>query len=333
MNKNVLGLALLALAAAASPSAFAEDSQEETPQEERDYAATLEQMPPRIKAFADHMAELDRRYPDSAQVDPEKFLTEEGEGVALRYCQAIGFDGPCVVEIRDGQEVFVPYVPAAAKTAKASLARWWAWLDPRLFSIGVIPERLNCPSQYPLVQFYHDDEDRRNANGRGGWIGATVSNNNTTWRYCRIDSLRALSYRPLPYFGNQYDYSVLSLGALCPSGARRVIRLQENELWNNQNWNSGGIFPSAQFGNFTMTWYCHFDGGAPSWLGHMGSFPKLGFAHGVHAPSNFPKPWALAHGWVHQDDEDWFNLNLWLGWPDTVMSGGGNTWRGLVKVE
>ena len=55
MNKNVLSLALLALAAAASPTAFAEDSQEETPQEERDYAATLEQMTTRMNCGIDQI--------------------------------------------------------------------------------------------------------------------------------------------------------------------------------------------------------------------------------------------------------------------------------------
>lgn len=337
MSKTILTralpFALCALAAAFSPLAFAEDSQEETLQEERDFAATLEAMPAPVKKFVDYIGELDRRYPDSAQVDPEKFLSGEAETFALLYCQAIGFQGPCVVESKDGVETFVAHAPAA-KAAKAA-ARWWSWLDPRLYSIGVIPERTYCPAQYPLTWFHHDDEDRRNANGRGGWIGGTTSDNNTTWRYCRIDSLRAMSYRPLPYQGNRYDYAVLNLGAFCPSGARRVMRHQQNELWRNQNASSGlpSTLPSISVPVFTLTWYCHFDGGAPSYLGHMNAFPKLGFAHGVHAPAAFPRPWALANGWVHQDDEDWFNLNFWLGWPDDAMIGNGNTWRGLAKVE
>ncbi|MFK3647272.1 hypothetical protein ACI2IY_02400 [Lysobacter enzymogenes] len=331
IRTRALPLALCALAVAFSPLAFAEDSQEETPQEERDIAATLEQMPERAKQFADYLADLDRRYPDSSQVDPETFLAEEGESFALSYCRAIGIDGPCVAVEKDGVENFVPYAAAKGTTAKAVLARWWAWLDPRLYSIGVIPERNACPSGYGYVQMYFDDEDRRNANARSGWIGATVSNNNTTWRFCKVDSVRALSYRPLPYFGNQYDYAVLSMGVFCPSGARRVIRGQESEMFGNQNW--GNAFPSMRWANMTMSFYCHFDGGAPSLLGHMNAFPKLGFAHGVFAPSAFPKPWALAKGWVLQDDEDWFNLNFWIGWPDDVMSGGGNTWRGLSKVE
>ncbi|MGO1072025.1 hypothetical protein [Lysobacter sp. CA199] len=331
---HALPFALCALAATVSPAAFAEDSQEETPQEERDAAEKLEPMPERIKQFVDYVADLDKRYPDSAQVDPEKFLTEEGEAFATSYCKAAGFDGPCVIEVKDGVETFVPHAPAA-RANKAAIARWWSWLDPRLFAIGVIPERTYCPSQYPLTWFYHDDEDRRNANSRGGWIGGTTSNNNTTWRYCRVDSYKSLSYRPLPYAGNRYDYSVLNLGVFCPSGARRVMRFQENEIWNNQNSSSGlpSTMPSLSLRPFTLTWYCHFDGAASSWLGHMSSFPKLGFAHGVHAPSAFPRPWALSNGWVHQDDEDWFNLNFWIGWPDDVMFGGGNTWRGLSKVE
>lgn len=331
---RVLSLALCGVAAACSPAAFAEDSQEETPQEERDFAAKLVPETPAQKKFREYADDLDRRYPDSAQVDPEKFLNEEGETYALLYCQAIGFDGACVVENKEGSEQFVAYQPT--QSAAKALIRWWSWLDPRLYSVGVIPDR-SCPSQYPLVWIHHDDEDRRNANSRGGWIGATTSTNNTTWRYCRVDSLTALSFRPLPNGGNRYDYATLKLGVFCPSGGRRVVRRQNNEIRNNQNSNSGlaSIFPSFQVWPIPFTWteYCHFDGAAPSWLGHMSSFPNLGFAYGVHAPSAFPKPWSLANGWVHQDDEDWFNQNAWFGWPDDVMSGGGNTWRGTARVR
>ncbi|QWP78403.1 hypothetical protein J5226_08430 [Lysobacter sp. K5869] len=351
IRTRVLPLALCALAAAFSQAAWAEDSQEETPQEERDFAAKLIPMSEAQKMFVEYTLELEKRYPDSAQVDPEKFLNEEGETYALLYCRSLGFEGACVVESQDGVDRFVAYSPAqkvSANTAgKAVSFVWWNWLNLRLFSVGVIPDR-SCPSQYPTTWLYHDDEDRRNANSRGGWIGATTSNNNTTWRYCRIDDSRSLSFRPLPNGGNAYDYSVLKLGVFCPSGARTVIRRQNNENWNNQNSNSGPltIFPSSQGWLFppaplpfngplptTITHYCHFDGAAPSWLGYMSSFPNLGFAYGVHAPSAFPKPWALATGWVHQDDEDWFNFNAWWGWPDNVMSGGGNTWRGMARVR
>ncbi|NOT89603.1 MAG: hypothetical protein HOP03_15700 [Lysobacter sp.] len=42
---------------------------------------------------------------------------------------------------------------------------------------------------------------------------------------------------------------------------------------------------------------------------------------------------ALQHGNVYQDDEDFWNLNFWIGSPDTVMGGGSNTWRALAKVK
>lgn len=345
IRTRALPFALCALAATFSPLAFAEDSQEETPQEERDLAAKLVPETQAQQKFREYAADLERRYPDSGQVDPEKFLNEEGETYALLYCQAIGFEGACVVEGKEGEEQFVAYRPAQKAAGKAALA-WWNWLNLRLFSVGVIPHG-GCPSSAPLVWIHHDDEDRRNANSRGGWIGATTSNNNTTWRYCRVNDGNSLSFRPLPNGGNRYDYAVLKLGVFCPSGARTVIRRQNNEIWNNQNSNSGAasIFPSIQGWPvtlpfpasgpfpFTVTQYCHFDGAAPSWLGHMSSFPNLGFAYGVHAPAAFPKPWSLGNGWVHQDDEDWFNQNAWWGWPDDVMSGGGNTWRGTARVR
>lgn len=342
IRTRALPFALCALAAAFSPLAFAEDSQEETPQEERDLAAELVPENDAQRKFREYAEDLERRYPDSGQVDTEKFMNEEGETYALLFCQSIGFEGACVVEGKEGEEQFVAYRPERA----AAKSTWWNWLGLRLFSVGVIPDR-NCPASAPLVWMKHDDEDRRNANSRGGWIGATYSTNNTTWYYCRVDDLKSLSLRPLPYSGNRHDYAVLKLGVFCPSGARTVQRRQNNEIMNNQNANSGAasIFPSSRGWRwnppapitgplpFSITHYCHFDGAAPSWLGHMSSFPNLGFAYGVHAPSAFPKPWALANGWVHQDDEDWFNQNAWWGWPDDVMSGGGNTWRGMARVR
>ena len=44
-------------------------------------------------------------------------------------------------------------------------------------------------------------------------------------------------------------------------------------------------------------------------------------------------PYALANGYVYQDDEDFLNLNFWIGSPDAVMGGGNNTWRGLSRVK
>lgn len=50
-------------------------------------------------------------------------------------------------------------------------------------------------------------------------------------------------------------------------------------------------------------------------------------------PTNMPSKYALQHGYVYQDDEDFLNLNFWIGSPDTVMGGGSNTWRALAKVK
>jgi len=332
MNKKVLVAALCALVVGLPLSSWAEESEQESPKEEWELAAATDPTPPPVKKFASILEDLDRRYPDSGQVDVEKFMEAEGEGVALSYCAVLGFDGACVIEEKEGEEFFVPYVPA--KTAAKGLLRWWGWLEPRLFSVGVIPQSNYCPSGYSWSQIHMDDEDRRNANGRGGWIGATSSGGNTTWRFCKVDTVRALSFRPLPSTGNQHDYAVLNMGVFCPSGARRYTRVQENEIWRNANSSSGVIFPNFRVYNTWFTSYCHFDGGASSWLGHMPSFPKLGFAYGVFGPQSMPSKYALARGWVHQDDEDILNWNgWWFGGGDDVMHGGRNTWRGLVRVE
>ncbi|MGH8080573.1 MAG: hypothetical protein ACREP7_08365 [Lysobacter sp.] len=331
MNKKVLAGALCALIVGLPLSALAEDSEKESPLEEWQLAQQTDPMTDQVKKFVSVLEDLDRRYPDSGKVDVDKFMETEGEGVALSYCQVLGFEGACVIESKGDEEIFVPY--QASKSAKAAKS-WWSWLSDRLFNVGVIPQANACPAGYSWAQIHMDDEDRRNANGRGGWIGATASGGNTTWRFCKVDTVKSLSYRPLPSAGNQYDYAVLNMGVFCPSGARRYTRVQENEIWRNANSSSGVIFPNFRVYNTWFTSYCHFDGGSSAWLGHMSSFPKLGFAHGVFGPQSMPSKYALARGWVHQDDEDILNWNgWWFGGGDDVMNGGRNTWRGLIKVE
>lgn len=315
---------------AASSSAWAEDSEKESPPEEWELAKRTDPMPESVKKFLDVLTDLDRRYPDSAKVDIADFMATEGEAVAQAYCNVLGFDGPCVPVDRKGDEVFVAYAPEQG-AKRASF--WWDWLVPRFTNVGIIPHNNACPAGYAHTEIRMDDEDRRNANRREGWIGATYSGTNTHWRFCKVGSSKSMAYRPLPQTGNRYDYAVLSMGLLCPSGARRYVRMQANEVLNNQNGSYGGVFPNYRLYNTWFTFYCHFDGGASSALGHMTSFPKHGFAHGVFAPLSMPTH-PLGAGYVHQDDEDVLNWNAWLfGSPDEIMGGGHNTLRYLMRVE
>lgn len=309
--------------------ARAENSERDTPPEEQAIAYT-ETIPKEAQDWMDYLQDLDRRYPDSGKVNPERVFAEEGERAALLYCRAIGFEGPCMLETQDGQERFVD-----ARDARGVVKRgWFDWLMTLFSRIGVIPDQAACPASYALVEIYMDDEDNNNNNQRGGWLGATVSTNNTRWRFCRLSLTAASYFRPLPETGDAYDYSVLSLGLLCPSGSRRVWRRHDNEDSANNNSHSGNIFPSFNLwpGNWTIA-HCHFDGAAFAWGGYMTAFPDLGMKYGVYAPLSMPSNYALAHGWVYQDDEDFLNTNLWIGSPDLVMSGSNNTTRHLAEVR
>ncbi|MEI2431534.1 MULTISPECIES: hypothetical protein [Lysobacter] len=330
MNKKLLPVVLCGLIAAPL-SAWAEDSEKESPPEEWELAERSDPMTEPVKKFLKVLEDLDRRYPDSAKIDVARFMETEGEAVAQAYCNVLGFDGPCVPEDRKGDEVFVAYSPEHS-AAKRALG-WWDWLTMRFTNVGIIPHNNACPAGYAWTEIRMDDEDRRNANRREGWIGATVSNANTSWRFCKVSTFKSMQYRPLPQAGNRYDYAVLNMGLFCPSGARRYTRMQTNEVWGNQNGSYGGVFPNFRVLNTWFTLYCHFDGGASSALGHMTTFPQHGFAHGVFAPLSMPTH-PLGAGYVHQDDEDLVNWNSWLlGSPDEIMGGGRNTLRYLMRVE
>lgn len=333
-RKHALGLFCL-VSFGFAQSVLAENSEKETPQEEQDAKAKEIEVSRAGDEFVAYLQDLDRRYPDSGKVDVDRLMAEEGERAATLYCKAIGFDGPCAPAEKEGVQRFASVdATSTAKGGGFGRSNWWDWLLSHLFNVGVIPEQNACPAPYSWTQIYMDDEDRRNANSRWGWLGATASTNNTAWRFCKLDTVTSLSFRPLPSAGDQYDYAVQNMGLLCPSGARRVIRREDNEDWANANSSSGSVFPSFNLwpGNWTV-FTCHFDGGASSVLGQMSAFPDIGLKYGVFAPTNMPSNYALQHGYVYQDDEDFLNLNFWIGSPDTVMGGGSNTWRALAKVK
>ncbi len=313
-----------------------------TPEEER-LADTLEPISESTEKFIEYLEELDQEYPDSAKVDTTKFMEKHGENLALLYCNAIGIDEPCVLRKNEDDPSKSTYEPLSLEretVLKNEKKVWWSWLWNHTYNVGVIPQSPNWCSPPPPhnlgtpVSIKMDDEDRSNANDRSGWIGATKSTRNTTWNFCRLDRQTSLQFGSLASIGDEYNYSVISFGFLCPSGAHRVIRYQENEMHNNNNSSSGDIFPNFRQREFLVkklwvTHYCEFDGGN----GNMYQFPNLGFPYGVFAHKNLPN--ALVHGSVKQDDEDWWNQNRWRGSssPHGTMGGGRNTWRDLAKVR
>lgn len=167
------------------------------------------------------------------------------------------------------------------------------------FDIGIIPETESCPTGSELIRIFMDDEDTRNRNSRSGWIGATISNRNTTFIFCRVDGS---AFTSMPG-----AYVVLLLSGQCPAGASPFTRRFDNQDGSNTNevWTSmgGGIYPSTSDSNYTTLVFCSM----PATAGSTGTFPDLGISYGVFAAGDFPS--ALATGWFHTDDEDDSNDN------------------------
>jgi hypothetical protein len=167
--------------------------------------------------------------------------------------------------------------------------------------VGVIlgSEKLGpdkCPGGAPILTIFIDNEDNNNANNRGGWIGATVSDKNTTFKFCRAN-------------GNQFSaagqpYMVLSLGSSCPSGSQTVRRTIDGENHNSTTWTNidgvaEGLPTPVKTGSDIHMHFCLF----PGYGGTSGSFPNLGFEYGVFAAADFG-PAQGKTGFVYLDDED-----------------------------
>jgi hypothetical protein len=182
------------------------------------------------------------------------------------------------------------------------------------YFVGVIPQTVSsppsasdCPSGASLVYFHFDNEDSDNENSRAGWIGATRSDQNTRFYYCRVDGRFFKPLSTTNSIGNHY--AVIQLGTACPPGSTAFNRYWDNENNDNQNsfWTSSGkssdYGPNHMFGNdFDMN-FCLFRSGTDT----MSDFPNLGIHYGVFAAAGFSK--AVQSGWVFTDDEDATNDN------------------------
>jgi hypothetical protein len=199
------------------------------------------------------------------------------------------------------------------------------------FDIGVIPATRSCPSGSEAIVINMDDEDSGNANSRGGWIGAIISNSNTSFFFCRVDGQ---SFRPLTtqFTATQDHYAVLKLGTACPNNSLDFARGFDNEDSGNSNSFSGNIAPNISNSNTTLR-FCLFRSDAVT----MGGFPFLGFSYGVFASSIFSRQ--LASGFVRTDDEDGGNSNsysansAWITDAQRIVTAGGNTTLNLAQVR
>lgn len=329
-----LSLLACAVAIALPGLALAEGSERDTPIDEQKQQIAEADLPPAVKDYLTYVQDFDARYPDSGAVKVDEVLELEGEKFALLYCGAIGIDGPCVPDERNPEGGFLAVQDGG--TMKAALdGRWWDWVRYLFGNIGVIPDTAFCPSPYAYTFMYMDDENNNNNNNRSGWIGATTSNSNTTWRHCRLSAAASWQFRALPVANAAHGYAVLNMGVFCPPGSTRYLRFQDNQGGSNSNSSGGPIFPNVNvLGRNWLTFTCHFNGGFNA-SGNMSAFPNLGFKYGVYAPQAMSSTYALQRGWVYQDDEDFLNINYWAPSPPNsgIMNGTNNTWRSLVRVR
>jgi hypothetical protein len=166
--------------------------------------------------------------------------------------------------------------------------------------VGIIPEVSGqCPigSEFEIIST--DDEDTHNSSSVSGWAGdISHYSTGTTFGFCRVDGNQ---FHSLP----SRDYAVLQLDATCPTGAKSMLRVFDDEHNHNNNWSSGNISPSSQsVTNQTCMVFCFFPAGVTP---TMSSFPNLHVAYGVFAapPSLMGQP----TGFLHVDDNDGSNAD------------------------
>lgn len=197
--------------------------------------------------------------------------------------------------------------------------------------IGIVPGVNGCPSGSEAITIYMDDEDNANANSQTGWIGAIIQDQNTTFKFCRVNGTQFVP-------ASAGVYAVLQLDNNCPNNSFTVVRYFDNEDNSNQNYfhtSAGyGIHPNSQSSvpaSFTSLSFCIFlPSSAPS-----PGFPDLGIEYGVFASSDLTG--ALAVGSLYIDDEDAANNNHYIGgtqnYVSNIIFGDKNTTMRIAKVR
>lgn len=199
--------------------------------------------------------------------------------------------------------------------------------------VGVVMGGREGCGTLPEYDVYLDNEDKRNANSRSGWIGATVSNKNTLFRLCAVD-------------GHQFtqaadagaNFAVVSLSPGCPYGLTRFDRYHDNEDDWPASWdtapNGSPTFTTAKMKDTNIA-FCVATNTNPGVPNNV--FPDLGFSYGVfggRTPSL--SSWAIGRGWLHLDDEDRNNKNAPPNPPSYThefLQPGGNTDYWIARVK
>nr|HRC87968.1 hypothetical protein [Thermoanaerobaculia bacterium] len=198
--------------------------------------------------------------------------------------------------------------------------------------VGVVRGPQGCGT-LPAYDVFFDNEDNRNANNRGGWIGAIESNKNTLLRLCGVDG-RLFIPAQLEGAG----FAVVSLAPNCPEGFTRFDRFHDNEDNRPASWDnapSGSPTYTVQPEKNTNMAFCVATG-VTSGVSNS-TFPTLGVSYGVFGGRS-PKisSWALDRGFIFMDDEDRRNRNQPAnppGYTYEFLTAGSNTTYYLARVK
>jgi hypothetical protein len=198
--------------------------------------------------------------------------------------------------------------------------------------VGVIKGLAGCGSM-PEYDVFFDNEDSRNANNRGGWIGATESGGNTLLRLCGVDGR---SFEAAAAEGARF--AVVALASTCPAGFTRFDRYHDNEDNRPASWDtapSGSPTYTVGSAKNTNMAFCVATGSNPAVANS--AFPDLGVSYGVFGGrTSSLSGWALNRGYIFLDDQDGGNQNQ-PGSPPAYtwefLEAGGNTTYYMARVK
>lgn len=197
--------------------------------------------------------------------------------------------------------------------------------------VGVLMADGGCGA-YSQYSVFLDNEDKKNANGRNGWIGAVTSNKNTQFELCAVNGDL---FTPVAQAGA--SFALVALAGKCPEGFVQLSRFHDNEDKSPASWdNTPAASPTVTIGpkKDTNMAFCISSGNKPV---ANAMFPEIGIGYGVfggRTPAY--SPWALARGWIHLDDEDKNNKNQPTPLPiiaNEFITSGSNTDYYIARVK
>jgi hypothetical protein len=166
-------------------------------------------------------------------------------------------------------------------------------------AVGVVKAaNTNCPNGE--IDMGMDNENHNNNNSRSGWIGATASTQNTTFKFCYA---RGSDFHQVRSDNANDNYAVIKLGTRCPAGSVEFWRHFDGEDDNTSTtvWvGPVGSGNAGEKGNLDLH-FCLFRA-SPSAPTGYNTWPSIGVPYGVFGSAGLRG--TLEAGNVYTDDED-----------------------------